>query len=142
MVTGMVMVKQRVWIGRWGWRLRARIVRENLIRGYVIADTMGDEQILHSTAQVGIPHESDLPVANEVCGAGKPERRNLRNRSPIQLHPYALEREVYRRTVKVGRVEWFRIAQLGTGASMAWGSRMVARWFYGESDLDMIIFVW
>lgn len=73
-------------------------------QGYDIGDTMGDEQIPNSTAQVDIPNEPDLPVANEVCEARKP-RRSLRNRSPIQLHPYALEREVYRRTVKVERVE-------------------------------------
>ena len=41
-------------------------------------------------------------VADGSCEPGK-FVRSLRNRNPIQIHPYALEREGYRQLVKAGR---------------------------------------
>lgn len=68
-------------------------------------DTMGDdEQIPDPTGCVDVPNQPESAFANEGCEP-QTAMSNLRNRSPIQLHPYALEREVYRHTVKAGRAE-------------------------------------
>lgn len=65
----------------------------------------GGEQASESTAHVDGPTLAGSTVTNdEVCEAQKGVR-NLRHRSPIQLHPYAREREAYRMMVKAGRIE-------------------------------------
>ena len=45
--------------------------------------------------------------------------RNLRHRNPIQLHPYALESEHYRQTLKARGVKPLRIAQMEADAARA-----------------------
>ena len=45
--------------------------------------------------------------------------RNLRHRNPIQLHPYALESEQYRQTLKSRGVKPLRIAQMEAEAAKA-----------------------
>ncbi|KAL9133726.1 MAG: hypothetical protein Q9175_005091 [Cornicularia normoerica] len=45
--------------------------------------------------------------------------RNLRHRNPIQLHPYALESEQYRQTLKARGVKPLRIAQMEAEAAKA-----------------------
>ncbi|KAL9068888.1 MAG: hypothetical protein Q9161_005860 [Pseudevernia consocians] len=68
-------------------------------------DSKGDEGILQSIAHCDIPQLSESAVADDAPGGAQNAIRKLRHRKPIQLHPYALEREVYRQRVKVGRVE-------------------------------------
>ncbi|KAL9134110.1 MAG: hypothetical protein Q9175_004706 [Cornicularia normoerica] len=67
---------------------------------------VGDgEQASESTAHIDGPTLAGSIVANdEVCEAQKGVR-NLRHRSPIQIHPYAREREAYMKMVKAGRLE-------------------------------------
>ena len=45
--------------------------------------------------------------------------RNLRHRNPIQLHPYVLESEQYRQTLKARGVKPLRIAQMEAAAAKA-----------------------
>ena len=45
-----------------------------------------------------------LSVVNGLCETEK-ARHNLRNRSPIQIHPYVLEREAYRQVVRAGKCQ-------------------------------------
>ena len=55
----------------------------------------------------GIPNHlpGSVAVANNETGRVQTAGRRLRDRTSIQLQPYTLEREVYRRAVKVGRKE-------------------------------------
>ena len=70
---------------------------------HIMHDTVGDEQIRKSTADVDKPTLSEsVRVAYKACEAEEGVRY-LRDRKPVQLHPYALEREVYRQRVKAGR---------------------------------------
>lgn len=73
-------------------------------REHIMHDTMDDEQMRKSTADVDKPNLSEsVRVADKACEAEEGVRY-LRDRKPVQLHPYALEREVYRQRVKDGRV--------------------------------------
>ena len=47
--------------------------------------------------------QTESPVANNEPGRPQQARRDLRKRNPVQQHPYAVERETYRRAVKVGK---------------------------------------
>lgn len=71
--------------------------------GGLLGDAMGYcKQIQDSTASVDVPNLPESPVVNEAC---EPQNamRKLRNRNPIQLHPYALERDIYCQAVKAGK---------------------------------------
>ncbi len=68
----------------------------------------GDPQLVEvgkATARVEVSDVPESPVADNEAGGPGSAKRSLRNRSPIQLHPYALERKVYHQTVKVRRAE-------------------------------------
>lgn len=62
----------------------------------------GEEKILSLKAHADTAEPSKPPVVDEVCGFQKGVRK-LRDRTPIQIQPYALEREVYRQVIKSGR---------------------------------------
>ena len=78
----------------------------------MVRDTAGDGNAGKGEVKGAVGEEraaahvswSEPLVVNEVCYPRK-DVRNLRDRNPIQLRPYALEREVYRQRVKRGRVE-------------------------------------
>ena len=65
------------------------------------AEAMNDKR---STICVNGTELLKTPGANEVCGRQK-VRRSSRKRGPVQLRPYALERETWRRKVRAGRGE-------------------------------------
>ena len=83
--------------------------RESSIDGF--ADTLDSFQ--HNTT-----NEPEPLVPNQ---AHKSQRatRNLRHRNPIQLHPYALESEQYRQTLKARGIKPLRIAQMEAEAAKA-----------------------
>ncbi len=54
-------------------------------------------------ASVGVADLSDSTATDKTCRFEKAVR-NLRGRIPIQLQPYAFEREVYRELLRTGRV--------------------------------------
>ena len=60
--------------------------------------------------------------------------RNLRHRNPIQLHPYALESEQYRQTLKSRGVKPLRIAQMEAEAAKARGQDSQNIEFDGEAS--------
>lgn len=63
----------------------------------------GEEKILNSTVHADTTEPSKPPVVDEACGFQKGVRK-LRDRTPIQIQPYALEREVYRQVMKSASV--------------------------------------
>ena len=63
-------------------------------------DSVVEEKMPDSTARINPP---ELPVASKACES-EISVRCLRDRTPIQLHPYTCEREVYRQMSKVGKV--------------------------------------
>ena len=64
----------------------------------------GNEKIFNVAGSVGMPNLPDSTVANEACGSEKAVRA-LRDRNPIQLRPYAVEREIYRHMIATGKVK-------------------------------------
>ena len=72
-------------------------------------------------------------VANQAPRSGR-RARNLRHRNPIQLHPYALESEQYRQTLKARGVKPLRIAQMEADAARAREQDSQNVEFYGEDD--------
>ena len=64
----------------------------------------GGETGQESNASVGIADLSDLTATDKTCRSEK-AARNLRGRTPIQLQPYAFEREVYRELLRTRRVK-------------------------------------
>lgn len=57
------------------------------------------EKILNVNAHADTTEPSKPPIVDEACGFQKGVRK-LRDRTPIQMQPYALEREVYRQVIK------------------------------------------
>ncbi len=95
--------------------------KQNLVRGDQSDDqessTDGSPKTLKA-ARHDTTDESELLVVNK---AHEPQRRarNLRHRNPIQLHPYAVESEQYRQTLKARGVKPLRIAQMEAEAAKA-----------------------
>lgn len=73
---------------------------------------------LESTSHHNTINQSEPQSANQAHGSRK-ATRNLRHRNPIQLHPYALESEQYRQTLKSRGVKPLRIAQMEAEAAKA-----------------------
>ena len=64
----------------------------------------GEEKALNVAARVSIPEMADSPVVNEACVSEKAVRV-LRDRNPIQLRPYAVERKMYRQMIATGNLK-------------------------------------
>lgn len=73
---------------------------------------------LESTSHNNTTNEPEPLVANQAHESRR-ATRNLRHRNPIQLHPYALESEQYRQTLKARGVKPLRIAQMEAEAAEA-----------------------
>ena len=67
-------------------------------RGVMVDDGQGVDATDVSSVLLG------SLVANEAFQAGKTVR-SLRDRKPVQLSPYAVEREGYRQAIQIGRAE-------------------------------------
>lgn len=78
------------------------------------SDPMTLESNSHHNA-ISQPEQQSADQARESRKA----TRNLRHRNPIQLHPYALESEQYRQTLKSRGVKPLRIAQMEAEAAKA-----------------------
>ena len=93
----------------------------------------GRPNAMASSPRVEDTERPEPLVANQALRSGR-RARNLRHRNPIQLHPYALESEQYRQTLKARGVKPLRIAQMEADAARAWeqGSQDVE--FYREDD--------
>lgn len=78
----------------------------------------GGTEALESNPRHNTTNASEPLFANQ---AHKFQRapRSLRHRNPIQLHPYALESEHYRQTLKASGVKPLRIAQMEAEAAKA-----------------------
>lgn len=92
----------------------------------------------HPNAMVSSPHVQDTEAseplfANQAPRSGR-RARNLRHRNPIQLHPYALESEQYRQTLKARGVKPLRIAQMEADAARAREQDIQNVDFYGEDE--------
>lgn len=79
----------------------------------------GGPNALEST-QHKFANQPEPLVANQAHGSRR-GTRNLRHRNPIQLHPYVLESEQYRQTLKARGVKPLRIAQIEAEAAKARG---------------------
>ena len=73
---------------------------------------------LEPTSYNNTTNEPERLVANQALKSRR-GTRNLRHRNPIQLHPYALESEHYRQTLKARGVKPLRIAQMEAEAAKA-----------------------
>ena len=73
---------------------------------------------LGSITQHNSTNEPEHIVVNQTNGFQR-TARSLRHRNPIQLHPYALESEQYRQTLKARGVKPLRIAQMEAEAAKA-----------------------
>ena len=74
----------------------ASLTQASGLTGYGEGFTTADERWItqtYGTVDGKVTHGA-------VQGIAGPERRNLRQRNPIQLHPYVMEQEKYRRTLK------------------------------------------
>ena len=78
----------------------------------------GSLKSLWSNSQRNTTYEPEHPALNQAQGFQR-ATRNLRHRNPIQLHPYAVESEHYRRTLKARGVKPLRIAQMEAEAAQA-----------------------
>lgn len=78
----------------------------------------GGPMFLESTSHHNATNQLVPLFANQAQESRK-ATRNLRHRNPIQLHPYALEGEQYRQTLKSRGVKPLRIAQLEAEAARA-----------------------
>lgn len=78
----------------------------------------GGPMNLESTSHRNATKQPEPLSANQDQESRK-ATRNLRHRNPIQLHPYALEGEQYRQTLKSRGVKPLRIAQLEAEAARA-----------------------
>ncbi|KAL8928849.1 MAG: hypothetical protein Q9208_001627 [Pyrenodesmia sp. 3 TL-2023] len=66
------------------------------------------------------PTEQEQPsTSTSLTGITGQRSRPLRHRNPIQLHPYAIESEKYRQTLKGSGVKPLRIAQVGSQEARA-----------------------
>lgn len=63
----------------------------------------GEEKILNLAVHANTTEPSKPSVVEEPCGFQKGVRK-LRDRTPIQIQPYALERDVYRQVIENGSV--------------------------------------
>lgn len=81
-------------------------------------------QILHSA------HQGNSPL--DGAYNGNIRTRNLRHRNPIQLHPYAIENEMYRQILRARGVKPLRLAPVhdSLGGPVRQGSQQ------GESDAE------
>ena len=73
---------------------------------------------LESISHGGVTIEPGLLFSNQANETRR-GARSLRHRNPIQLHPYALESEQYRQTLKERGVKPLRIAQMEAEAAKA-----------------------
>lgn len=76
----------------------------------------GGPMTLEKTSHHDTTNWQEPLFANQVQETRK-ATRNLRHRNPIQLHPYALESEQYRQTLKSRGVKPLRIAQMEAEAA-------------------------
>lgn len=61
-----------------------------------------------SDQNLHLAHQGDLPL--DEAYNGNTRTRNLRHRNPIQLHPYAIENEMYRQILRARGVKPLRLA--------------------------------
>lgn len=66
---------------------------------------MVEEKFVNMAGSVGMPNLPDSLVANEACGGSEKAVRVLRDRSAVQVRPYAVEREMYRQMISTGKVK-------------------------------------
>ena len=89
-------------------------------------------------SMVSSPHVQDSqgpePLVASQAPRSERRARNLRHRNPIQLHPYALESEQYRQTLKARGVKPLRIAQMEAEAARAREQDSQNVEFYGEDE--------
>ena len=98
--------------------------------------TDGDPKALDSISRRSTTNEIEPLVVNEGHG---PQRaaRSLRHRNPIQLHPYALESEQYRKILKARGVKPLRIAQMDAEAAQIREQDSQDTTFNGEESQHM-----
>lgn len=82
------------------------------------SSTDGSPMVFGSNSERNTKNQPDDPVADQAYGFQRAPR-NLRRRNPIQLHPYAVESEHYRQTLKARGVKPLRIAQMEAEAAKA-----------------------
>lgn len=73
---------------------------------------------LESTHHHSTTSQRERLVASQIHNSQR-ATRNLRHRNPIQLHPYVLESEQYRQTLKARGMKPLRIAQMEAEAAKA-----------------------
>ena len=66
---------------------------------------MVEEKFVNIVGSVGMPNLPDTLVAIEACGGSEKAVRVLRDRSAVQIRPYAVEREMYRQMISTGKVK-------------------------------------
>jgi hypothetical protein len=66
--------------------------------------------VVQNVSKSGLPAKEDLSAGN-VQGTSNFGKRSLRQRNPIQLHPYIVEQERYQRTLKARGVAPIRLVQ-------------------------------
>lgn len=66
---------------------------------------MVEEKFVNIAGSDGMPNLPDALVANEACGGSEKAVRVLRDRSAVQIRPYAVEREMYRQMISKGKVK-------------------------------------
>ena len=93
----------------------------------------GHPNAIVSSLQVQDTERPEPLFANQAPRSGR-RARNLRHRNPIQLHPYALESEHYRQTLKASGVKPLRIAQMEADAARAREQEPQNVEFYVEED--------
>lgn len=78
----------------------------------------GNPIVFGSNSECNTTNQPDDSSANQTYELHR-AARNLRRRNPIQLHPYAVESEQYRQTLKARGVKPLRIAQMEAEAAKA-----------------------
>ncbi|KAI4094230.1 MAG: hypothetical protein LQ344_002309 [Seirophora lacunosa] len=80
-----------------------------------------------------VPREPEVASDSPAANTGQ-RTRSLRHRNPIQLHPYAIESEKYRQTLKGSGVKPLRIAQMGSQEARALQDDSQGGDFHAEAD--------
>ena len=70
-----------------------------------VEHSMVEEQFENIAGSVGMRNLPDSLVANEACGGSEKAVRVLRDRSAVQIRPYAIEREMHRQMMSTGKVK-------------------------------------
>ena len=70
-----------------------------------VEHAMVKEKFVNIAGSVVMPNLPDSLVANEACGGSEKAVRVLRDRSAVQIRPYALEHEMYHQMISTGKVK-------------------------------------